>query len=465
MSTIHYENIQIEGVPFRKIKTLEIKHALNQHGEANITGLIPTKDANDFMERTDETSLIVIKVNAKDQPEELFVGTIAQITLKRENDFCEMTITLKTISANIDIQRKNRSFQQTTMMYSTLFKEVLQGRGLVTLLVPDKPIGELIMQYNETDFEFIARLSSQLGSVVVSNILSRKIHLYIGIPTTGEIRNIETTGYGIHRNETAYQSHTSNCSNDKIVMREDFSKESASSFDYAFLGDIILINGTKKRVSALVARLYDGILECNYELGLETSFIPPTVINQQAVGRMLSGNVTAVKEDKVQVFLTSVDGSADGSSDWWFPYSTAYSSQDGSGWYAMPEVGDGVRVFFPSDNEADAFAASSVTKNIRPNVKEKCFSGVNGKQILLTEDGLTITCKNGIMHIHMNKSTGIEILSDMNINITSGSKVNIQAEEEIRMTAKNEIMIGTPGAYIDIRPEEIIMSAENIFLK
>lgn len=465
MSTIDYENIKVEGIPFHKIKTLEIKHELNQHGEVNITGLLPTKDADDFMERTDETSLIIIKANAKDQPEELFVGTVSEIGLKRENDFREMTITLKTVSNKIDIQRKNCSFQQTTMMYSTLFKQVLQGKGLVTLLVPDKPIGELIMQYNETDFEFIVRLASQLGSVVISNILSREVHLYIGIPTTGEIRNIETSGYGIHRSENAYQSNTSNSNSDKIVMREDFSKESVRSFDYAFLGDIILINGNQRRVSSVVARLYDGILECSYELGFEASFIPKQVINKQATGRMLTGNVTAVKEDKVQVFLTSVDGSADGSSDWWFPYSTAYSSQDGSGWYAMPEVGDGVRVFFPSDNEADAFAASSVTKNIRPNVKEKCFSGVNGKQILLTEDGITIICKNGKMHINMNTATGIEILSDMNINITSGSKVNIQAGEEIKMIAKNEIMIGTPGAYIDIRPEEIIMSAENILLK
>ena len=104
----------------------------------------------------------------------------------------------------------------------------------------------------------------------------------------------------------------------------------------------------------------------------------------------MTGKVTAVLADKVQVFLNSVDLQEDSSSNWWFPlfpYSTAYSSSDGSGWYSMPAVGDEVRVFFPSGNEADAFAASSVAKNVREKVTDKCWSGLNGKQILMTRRG------------------------------------------------------------------------------
>ena len=88
----------------------------------------------------------------------------------------------------------------------------------------------------------------------------------------------------------------------------------------------------------------------------------------------------------------------------------------------MPAAGDEVRVFFPSGSEADAFAAASVAKNVRPNVKEKCWSGLNGKQILMTEDGLVISCKEGKLYLKLSDDKGIEIISDMDINITSGRR-------------------------------------------
>ena len=130
----------------------------------------------------------------------------------------------------------------------------------------------------------------------------------------------------------------------------------------------------------------------------------------------------------------------------------------------MPAVGDEVRVFFPSGNEADAFAASSVAKNVREKVTDKCWSGLNGKQILMTEEGLVITCKEGKLYIKLSDAKGIEIISDMDINITSATKVNIQGGEEVKIIAENEVMVGTATSYLDIRREGITASAENIIL-
>ena len=108
-------------------------------------------------------------------------------------------------------------------------------------------------------------------------------------------------------------------------------------------------------------------------------------------GRPLTGIVQNVEADRAQVFLNTIDASYDSGGDWWFPYSTAYSSQDGSGWYSMPAAGDQARVFFPSDNEGDAFAASSVTKHVRPRITDKCWCGKNHCHIrscLYAERGL-----------------------------------------------------------------------------
>lgn len=227
---------------------------------------------------------------------------------------------------------------------------------------------------------------------------------------------------------------------------------------------MIAFNGKSEHVRSVSAQLIDGLLEFTYSVSLQNSFIAPQVLNKQASGRILTGKVKAVKADRVQVFLYTVDSDYDSSGNWWFPYSTAYSSQDGSGWYSMPAVDDEVRVFFPSDNEGEAFAASSVTKNVRPDVTDKCWRGVNGKQILMTKEGLIIICKEGKLFINLTDEKGIEIISDLDINITSATKVNIQASDEIKIVAKNQVIVGTNQSYLDLRNDGVILTGEKILI-
>ena len=307
-------------------------------------------------------------------------------------------------------------------------------------------------------------MASQLGVPAFANIVAQTAQIYVGLPPASKVKQIHTLSYSYEKSDSEYQSLSSNTPSAASAMREDFSASQVRSYDYLYLGDTVILNGSSFVVKSIQADLIDGILECTYLLSLKTGFRVPIIQNQQASGRMMTGTVTKVKEDKVQVFLNSVDSEEDSSSDWWFPYSTAYSSQDGSGWYSMPSEGDEVRVFFPSGNESDAFAASSVAKNVRSNVKEKCWSGLNGKQILMMPEGLAIICKEGKMYLKLSEASGIEIISDMNINITSGTKVSIQGGDLVEIIAEKEVLVGTPGSYMDIRNEGITVSSENIIL-
>lgn len=134
-------------------------------------------------------------------------------------------------------------------------------------------------------------------------------------------------------------------------MSSDFGGDVVTSFDYAYMGDAISLNGSTLYVRGVQAYLEDGTLVCKYTVGRKTSFAAAPIANAQAAGKIMTGIVQNVEMDKVQVFFNSIDASYDGGGDWWFPYSTSYSSQDGSGWYSMPAAGDEVRVFFPSGNE------------------------------------------------------------------------------------------------------------------
>lgn len=182
---------------------------------------------------------------------------------------------------------------------------------------------------------------------------------------------------------------------------------------------------------------------------------------------MYTGQVQGVKKDMVQVHLVDIDKEYDGGGDVWLPYSTAYSSGDGSGFYCMPAEGDMVRVFFPGSDEGRAFAASSVCVSPGANVTDKQWRGPNGKQILLTEDGIYITTNadDSKIFIDLTDDEGIMISSNKNINICAKNNLSLISNNAISMTAQNDILISTAESYIDINPEGIEVGAENIVIK
>ena len=145
-------------------------------------------------------------------------------------------------------------------------------------------------------------------------------------------------------------------------------------------------------------------------------------------------------------------------------YSTAYSSSDGSGFYCMPAEGDTVRVFFPSDNEKDAFAASSVNVSPLDNPKHKKWRSPAGKEILLTEEGMYITCKEGKIFINLEDENGITIFSDKDINVNSMSNMTLYAKGNIKLQSDTKILVSTGESYIDITSELIQMGATQILI-
>lgn len=461
MSTITYENINIAGVPFSQLRELEIRHAPNQHGTAKLTGLIPYQDALEFVHRVDEAFAIDITTSAQGQPRQLFYGLITQLSHEKQNDFALVTVEAKTTSVILDVAPMNKTFQRTTMTYGELLSKLVGSRGTVTVTVTDKPTGAFIIQCNETDWQFIVRMASAFGVPACANITAKKPYIYVGPPPVSKTRELKTVEYHSEKSVSAYNTFSAMQTG---AMADDFAGDWLTSFDYAYIGDQLNLNGKMLYIKAVRASLKDGNLVCEYGVGRKTGFVAPAISNTQASGKMMTGIVQAVERDKVQVFFNSIDQAYDGGGDWWFPYSTAYSSQDGSGWYSMPAVGDEVRIFFPSGSEKDAFAASSIQKTPGAKVTDKIWSGPNGKKILLTEEGLMIIGREGKLFIGLTDEKGIEIISDKNITITSAGNVNIQAGNTINLQAENHILLGTESAYVDIRKEGITMTGENIIL-
>ena len=462
--SITYGEIIIEGIEFTKILMLKISHKPNEHGYITIAGEIDSQKAQEFTDRADETTQIIVKAKGEEE-QTLFNGGILNIAIKNEADYSILTINGITSSYTQYIQKLSRSYQNTTKTYEQILNEAYQGNGSVDVTVEDKPIGAFIMQMNETNWEFTKRMASRFNAPIFTSIIAPKPMVYVGLPPVGNTKEITTTSYGHGKDENKYNTITQNYMADNAsAMRQDFSGFFAHSLDYVYLGDQISLNQKTYFVKSVEAVLIDGLLEMTYELVGKTAFVAPIAKNDNCSGRILTGQVRAVKQDLVQVHLLEIDKDFDSSGNWWFPYSTAYSSSDGSGWYVMPEIGDYVRIMFPSGNEAAGFAASSANKAPLSNPRHKSFRAPSGKEVLMTDEGMYIICNHQKIFIDLTPEHGIKIVSDKDINIVSTANIAVSANKDIQILAKKQVYIGTPESFITITPEQISLAAKDVII-
>ena len=107
----------------------------------------------------------------------------------------------------------------------------------------------------------------------------------------------------------------------------------------------------------------------------------------------------------------------------WFPYSTVYSSEDGSGWYFMPEKNDRVKLYFPDNKEENGYVESSANlepknQSRRKDPEIKSLSTKYGKEIRFQKGSVEII-SNGELLIRLTDNGGVEIKSNKEIQIKS----------------------------------------------
>ncbi len=457
MESITYLNIQVEGVPHTKLLGLEIKHAVNEHGEADISCEMESEAAQNYIKRVDEKTMIRILTTAEGQPSVLFCGVVKSAGIQMMSEYAVVQLSLKSVSTLLDQEKKNKSFQNTAKTYEQIMTQAVAGQASINMQVTDRAIGNMIIQCNETNWEFCKRMASRLSAPLITSIDGKVPVLTVGIPIGGRQHEIKTTESYADSQKTAGEG------------RPVFAGGGTSlqTRQYVFLGDTVSNGGGNLKVSGIHATLAKGILISTIYIAGENQLKQTETANVQISGKMYTGEVKDVQKDTVKVHLIDIDSEYDGDSTVWLPYSTAYSSGDGSGFYCMPAKGDLVRVFFPGSDEGQAFAASSVSVSPGADVTDKQWTGPNGKQILMTKEGIYITTNinDNKIFINLTDDEGITIVSNKNINICAKNNLSLISNNSISVTAEKDILISTAESYIDIKPEGIELGAENVVIK
>lgn len=459
---ITYKDLFFSFGEILSILDLKIIQSPNRHGEMMVKALISGEQGERLFYEMPQT--VALKYLDGQGEKNLFRGALVEHNLEREEEHYILTMKLMEASYWLDISRKTRCFQNLSMTSHQVIDEVLSGYPSPVCIksIPCNPIGQLIYQYEETDWEFLCRFLSIYSSQLYPDASGNGIQIKAGLSKETEMVNWDHHNFLVKKDLKRYRFLKQNGRDDCMIT--DFTSYVITCYDIVSMGSQITYRSIPWFISRLERWLEGGILKSRYQLTQENGLIVPRIYNESLSGISVNGQVTGVLRDKIQVNLLEdqlkcTDGK------YWFPYSTVAASSDGSGWYCMPEKGDPVRVYFPTCKEAEAYAITNIkgggSAGKNPNVRS--IQSPGGNQIKYTKTGIIIEAGSGAGQISVGKDGTMSITSKGGVTFGAGNQICLEAPEVEAVSDTELNLINDGGSDVTITQGEVTLHGQEIY--
>ncbi len=455
-------SIGLSIAEFVSIQEVQVHKKVNEHGRAQVRGIIRAGSEEGLFVRAEAGGAALYITDEEGERQNIFCGIIDSMEVENLGEVKSARIVLTGATRLMDCMTCTRTFQNGAMPYGELLDIINSGYGQVMSLQncgQGETIKKLTVQYRETDWEFARRLASHLGQPLIPGYGGGGIRYSFGLCGASPEKSMEAIGYSVGNAREEYLEKSR--SGVPGIMPDDFTFYTVRSRDFLELGDRVRFMGHTFFVYEVEGSLDGEELVYAYTLRRAGGFGMTYSCNDRIVGASLDASVTAARNDTVKIAV-GVDRGRKGTGAKWFAYSTVYSSPDGTGWYCMPEEGDRVRLYFPSEREEEAYVISAINYGNtggtepgdapRSDPDRKSISNRQGKQIELTPTKITMTNNNG-MSICLDDDKGIEIKCNKAVEITADGNLIVKSDTGLDIQASDYIELVQGGSKLTLRDE------------
>ncbi len=447
---IAYDNLKISTYDCKYIQDMKIENDINNHAILKLTCILDDEMKDSYIQNTDKETPIEVFYEKEESHFSLFNGIVTKIKIDVVNYVYTLLIEAKSFDYKMDIHKKKRDFQNVNMTTHELIDEVMKAypSAKYDINIPSEPIGQFMLQYNETDYEFLKRLVSKYNQTLISAIELQNIHLFLGTPEIVVVPKTQILNYTISKAVDEYNDVINNDISD--ALETDFISYKIRTQEILNTGENFNFKNRQFYVKKATYLIDEGKLENVYELRPKGGLRSKRLYNMNAIGISISGSILEVSRDKVKVQLEI--SNANKSTAYWFPYATVAASPDGGGWYCMPEVGEKIRLNCPTKDESRAFVVNSIgSHEAKSGVEAKSDRMSNpdikslktdaGQEVKFTPSGIVIECSGGQASMNLNKGGTIDVVGQKNINIACAQKLSLRAENEMTISAQKSVDI------------------------
>ena len=447
------EHLKVKcGFSLVEVVKCRIYAEYGEHVRAEMTAVVKAQEAKDVLIGAMEERIeICSKENVGSDLEReriLFRGSIDNAEITEEGRYAVLLLSAVSNTWKMDIEKKSRSFQDLTCTYREIGEKIAEeyGAGLIWT-IPDKQLEQPLIQYQETDFQFIKRMASRLGQGVIASGLASSPSLYIGLPDRAGAEEIDLRRYSY----SVFPYHGKGRKN----LQEKLPRGCRiNGMDDVRIGDELHIQNRIFHVMESQITFQQGAWHCECCAFPKSCFKVEEIPAETLKGAVLTGTVLDTKGEKVKLHL-DIDAEQPVSKACEFPWRPI----TGNIVYCMPEKGTKAALYFRLPQES----AGAVIYNIRENGEQDGgFSDVQNRYFT-TDKGKQLYLKPGEMGLLHTEQTNAQIaLQDLSgMHIKTRNRITIQAEGEVRLKGKR-VMLTAPKEATIVRKDLLSPTVVNI---
>lgn len=358
-----YDNIVLEGIDgVVHIEQLSMQQQINEHATLSLSIMMDEDKVGHYLSSSLVNRKIILRHREKRQV--LFNGIIKSSQVERINGIHYVQIQGISHTYNMDIEKMKRSYQDQRMTYQQFFRQVAQGYAhsdfQYSTELGNRPLNRFIMQYDETDWEFIKRVISRSNRGLIVDVKQEGAKCYVGLPEGREEIVIPKAAYQVRRDLARIQRIMSNGAIAQIDEADSLQYKLKNLFASYEIGDRVRFQDRSlivvKKSSELVKQ--DGFLRHHYTLATLRGSQQEKRFNESLAGNSVAGTVIDVKSHYTKLHL-HMDKEQSKDTATWFPQPTYFTGGEGKGYGAMPERGEVLYLHFPVSNEEINYVISS----------------------------------------------------------------------------------------------------------
>ncbi|MHB0879520.1 RHS repeat-associated core domain-containing protein [Paenibacillus sp. SEL1] len=446
----------------QRIEKLNFLHKMNEHAVLRFKAIIPDAQSESLQKMSVDDKVSLFKahpINAeKENP--LFRGMIKRAAVKYVQGVHFLEVEAVSFTYQMDLEWKKRSFQNKQKTYGQIVDNLLEdypGAHCSDETIGNIETGQLLLQYEETDWQFIKRMASHLNTVVISVMSEETPSLLLGIPEGQETGKLENDSYTMQSRfgsttQMGYEAnHTLFSVESRVALR---------------LGAQVDFQHKPYIVCEVAASVVKGELLYTYTLTSRSTIKTNKIMNTAIQGLSLEGRITQISRNQIKLHL-DIDATNDDAGTCWFPYSTGMDNQSA---YMMPKSGSPVKLHFPTALETGAIAVSSVRRGAEQSKYSqkssdpviKSLTNDSDKEMKLTGQDIVFAANSQeSIKFQLTGDGKVEILSDtdMCVKATTDFKINLVGElpapKQIQLTA-GELVAISRSPVEGVNPEQVI---------
>ena len=441
MMTATHEKILVHGpVEFAHVLDLSLHVQGNQHGCMSVQGYLDPVSAQRESLRDLEGALFCLQTLRSidsETPSPVFWGTADDLHVDQVGDVFIADIHIVTPTAMLDVVPRSRSFQNVSMTYKQVVEDILRDTPNASAAfaeIANQPIKKTLIQYKETDWAFIKRLASMLGTQLIPDCTTPFPYFSFGqVPKV--LGTLDDDEYTIISDNRFYAMGSSEAG----LYKPDFMCYSVPSPQFYRVGDQTKFLGQTMFVCEQDAVLQDGELLYTYKVGRTGWFSQRELPNRKLIGLCLPGTVTWTDREVIHIDLDIDMGRKPGH----YPFS--WIPEGGNIMYCMPKLGTRAMLYLPSYDTGEAVAITSPRTNgdtcgAMSDPQLRCLTTEHGKRMCLFPQNLIFSGGNPgeVLHVEFNDLSCMLMESTRAIQIAAKLQIEIEAPQ-VTLSTPQEI--------------------------